>query len=901
MLDWKAEIRQRLATLQLEPTREAAIVEELAQYLEDCYAEWLASGAPEAEAARQTRAELSESDLLARELQRVEQQPAPEPIILGTTRRTHMLADLWHDLRFGARLLRKHPGFTLITVLTLGLGIGANTAIFTVVDAALLRGLPYRDPERLVQIWEMRRLGEIRQMDASYPDYLDWSQQPAIWEGVCGYTGWGGSFTLTGGADPERIEGARVTDSFFSVLGVAPILGRNFLPGEDKPDAAPTVILSYGLWQRRFGADPQLPGKQIVLDGQGYTVLGVLPKSFQFAPMPKAQLWVPLRPLPFQVNRRFMHWIDVIARLKPGVSLAQAQAQMKLVGARIERENADTHTGADLKLVPLHEQILGSVGSLLLVLLGAVGCVLLIACANVANLQLLRAAGRRQEISIRLALGATRGRLVRQLLSESFLLTWLGGGLGLLIASWGIKLLLAAIPAAQLETMPYLQNVALNGRVFGFTAALSLLTGIVFGLVPAWQSAKLDLQTALKDHSRTATGSGQQRFRNLLVVSEIALALVLLIGAGLLIKSTSRLLAVKLGFNPERLLTLQLELPDTRYAKDEQLRLFHQQLLARLTVLPGVVEVASVNWLPLAGGPVDLLHVAGRPEPPRSEAPKTTTRVISPNYFHTMGIALLKGRYLTSADNETAPGVLVINQALAKKLFGEQEPVGQRLNFGGDEPKSYEIVGVVDDERVGGLDETAASVVYRPYLQDPWAKVNLVVRTASEPTSVVKAVQAEVHALDAHLALFAATPLEQLIAEQSATFMRRYPALLLAVFAGLALLLAVVGIYGVLSYAVTERRQELSIRLALGATTNDVLKLVLRQGMLLTGSGIGIGLVAALGLTRILQTWVYGVSVTDPLIFAAIALLLAGIALPACWIPARRAAKVDPLVTLRQG
>src|SRR5215475_13607113 len=500
---------------------------------------------------------------------------------------------LFQDLRYGARMLRKSPNYTLVAIFTLALGIGANTAIFTVVDATLLRGLPFKDSDRLVQVWESRRIGEIKRLDASYPDYLDWGRPAEIIEGICGYTGWDGSFTLTGRAEPERIEGARVTASFFSVLGVTPILGRAFLPDEDRPQAEGAVILSYGLWRRRFGADPNIVGQRLTLDGGGYTVLGVLPRSFQFAPMGKAQLWVPLRPTPGQLSRRFMHWLDVIVRLKPGVSLEQARAQMSAIGARIERENPDSHLGAGLKLVPLHEQIVGSVGSLLLVLFGASGCVLLITCANIANLLLLRAAARRQEIGVRLALGATRWRLARQLVSESLLLTSMGGVLGLALAKVGGKLLLSAMPAAQLDSMPYLQGPALNARVFGVTGAMSLITGIVFGLAPAWQSAKLDLQSALKGGGRAAVGSGRQRLRSLLVVSEIGLALALLIGAGLLIESTLRLLEVKLGFKPERLLTLRLELPPSRYSTDDHARAFHQELLERIAALPGVIGAAS--------------------------------------------------------------------------------------------------------------------------------------------------------------------------------------------------------------------------------------------------------------------------------------------------------------------
>jgi putative ABC transport system permease protein len=810
-----------------------------------------------------------------------------------------MMAHLLQDVRYGVRMLAKRPAFTVVAVLTLALGIGANTAIFTVVDAAMLRSLPYKQPDRLVHLWETRRTSEINQVDASYPDYLDWGQAPEVIDGICGYTGWGGSFTLTGRGTPERIEGARVTASFFSVLGVEPLLGRAFHPDEDRPGAAGTVILSYALWQRSFGADAAIVGQQIILDGDPYTVLGILPQSFQFAPMGQAELWVPLRPSPSQLNQRFMHWLDVIARLKPGVSLEQAQAQMDTMAARIEQQNLDSHTGAGIRLVPLHEQIVGSVRPLLLILLGAVGLVLLIACANVANLLLVRAAMRRKEMAVRMALGATRWRLVQQLLSESVLLALAGGIIGLVLAAWGVELLVAVIPAAQLDSMPYLQGLTINARVFCFTGALSLVTGIIFGLAPAWQSSTHDLQTSLKEGSRTSSGAGSRRFRSVLVISEIALALVLLVGAGLMIRSTHRLLEVKLGFNPEKLMTLRLELPGSRYAEDAPVRAFHQQLLERIEAIPGVVDAATINWLPMQPGPGDLLLVEGQPPPPPGHESGASTRAISSSYFRTMGVALIKGRAFTDQDNQSAPNVVIINSALANRLFANQDPLGRRLSFAGGEPKPFEIVGVVDDERVNALDEESASVIYRPYLQEPWNKLNLVVRTAGEPSRIVSAVRGEVQAIDSDLALYSVATMEQLIADTPSTFLRRYPALLMAVFAAVALILAAVGIYGVISYSVNQRRHEIGIRMALGAARGDIYKLVVGEGLVLVLIGIGTGLAAAFALTRVMSSLLYGVSATDPITFILISLVLAGVALGACFIPARRATKVDPMVALR--
>ncbi|HST23040.1 MAG TPA: ABC transporter permease, partial [Blastocatellia bacterium] len=673
----------------------------------------------------------------------------------------------------------------------------------------------------------------------------------------------------------------------------------SFLPDEDRPGAEQTVILSYALWQRKFGADPNIIGQRLILDGDGYTVLAVLPRSFQFAPMGQAELWVPLRPYLFQVNKRYMHWLDVIARLKPDVTIEQARAQMDTIAARIEKEAPESHTGAGIKIVPLHDQVVGSVRPVLIILLCAVGLVLLIACANVANLLLVRASARRKEIGIRLALGATRWRLVRQLLSESLLLSVAGASVGLLLAEWGIEFLIAVIPASQLTSMPYLEGLTINARTFCYAGALSLVTGIIFGLAPAWQSSKLDLQAAIKNGGRSSAGAGRNRIRSLLVVSEIALAMVLLVGAGLMIKSTLRLLEVKLGFNPENLMTMQLELPGSKYSEDNRGRVFNRQLLERLEALPGISSVATINWTPMQPGPGDRFIVEGQPLPPPGQEPGASARVVSSNYFHTMSVSLIHGRYFTDRDNETSPNVLIINNTLRNRLYGDQDAIGRRITFGGDEPKTFEIVGVVDDERINALDEEPAALTYRPFLQEPWNKLNLVVRTKSDPESITSAVRSEVQAIDPDLALYSVATMKQLIIDTPQAFLRRYPALLMGVFAAVALVLASVGIYGIISYSVSQRTSEIGIRMALGAQRRDIFKLIVGEGLMLILIGIGIGLAAAIGLTRFLSSLLFGVSATDPLTFIVISLILAGVALGACFVPARRATKVNPMVALR--
>jgi putative ABC transport system permease protein len=800
----------------------------------------------------------------------------------------------YQDLRYGARMLLKTPSATLIAVITLALGIGANTAIFSVVNATLLRSLPYHNPERLVHLWEVTPQKLFPQREASYPDYLDW-QQSQVFEALAAYTG--GGFTLTGRGTPEQVQGARGSANFFSTLGIEPIIGRSFRPGEDKEGAANVVLLSYGLWQRQFGGDPAIVGQSLTLNGSPHSVIGVLPPTFQFAPRGGAEIWAPFVPSEAQRSRRYLHSTNVIGRLKPGVSIEQATVDLRVIGGRIAEEHSESHTGTSIRIIPLHEEIIGDVKPILLLLLGTVIFVLLIACANVASLMLVRATGRQREIAIRLALGATRWRIARQLLTESVLLALAGGLCGLLLAQLGVDALIAVIPANRLSAMPYLQGLSLDVLTLTFTAGLSLLTGLVSGLAPAFQAGRRELNNSLKEGGRTA-GVARHHLRHGLVITEIALALVLLVGAGLMAQSLWRLLRADPGFRTENLFMIVLALPTTKYTENDQIATFHQQLLARLETMPGIESAATTGSLPLIGGNTGRFIVEGESAPLPGQQPEANLRDVSTGYFRTMGITLVAGRYFTERDNTKAPNVVIVNQALVRRLFPVGSAVGQRLIFTGEDRTPMEIIGVVGDEKVNGLDARTTPVVYYSFLQAPDRVTNLIVR-APNVTKLIGAIRREGLLLEPDLAFFGGWTIEQLIDSLPATFVRRYPALLIGIFAMVALVLSVVGIYGAVSYSVSQRTHELGIRMALGAQEKDVLKLVLGQGVKLTSLGVAIGLASALVLTRLLSILLFGVSATDPLTFAGVATLLAVVALLACWVPARRATKVDPMFALR--
>jgi putative ABC transport system permease protein len=806
----------------------------------------------------------------------------------------------WQDVRYGLRMLWKSPGFTLVTVLALALGIGANTAIFSVVNTVLLRPLPFPNGERIVFMGEWTQ--QIPEMSVSYPNFMDWRDQNQVFEQIAAFRN--ANYVLTGVGEPERLDGRQVSSAFFPVLGVAPAVGRNFTPEEDKPGGNPVALISHGFWQRRLGGDASIVNKPLMLNGESYTVIGILPQTFEWQSPVDVFVTVGLHSDRL-MNRDSHPGMYVLGLLKPGVSVEQARAEMKTIAARLADQYPQTNAGNSVALQSLQDQAVQDIRPALLILLAAVGFVLLIACANVANLLLARAASRSKEIAIRTALGAGRLRIIRQLLTESLLLSLLGGLLGLLFAMWGIDALLAAIP----DDVPRLlvANIGLNGRVLAFTFGISVLTGLLFGLAPALQASKSNLNESLKEGGRSGSAGGShQSVRNALVVVEVGVSLLLLVGAGLLIQSFMRLQQTDLGFDPQNVLTLRVPLPEARYKENAQVASFWEELENRVRVLPGVESVGITRGLPMNGGIESGITVEGQEVANIKDITVAVNLFASANYFHTMKIPLVSGRYFTEQDTKDSQPVVLVDEMLVARFFPNTDPVGKRLKMGGVDSQSpwLQVVGVVKHVKHYSPDEEGRVEIYTPYKQVPQAffaaatrSMWLAVKTQSDPTALTAAIRNEVQQIDKDQPISNVDTMENIVAATVAP--QKFATWLLGIFAATAMLLAAIGIYGVMAYSVTQRTHEIGIRMALGAGQKDVLRMVVGQGMKLALIGVALGLAGSFAATRLMSSLLFGVSATDPLTYGGVALLLAAVALFACLIPARRATKVDPMIALR--
>jgi putative ABC transport system permease protein len=805
--------------------------------------------------------------------------------------------EMFQDLRYGARMLLKNPGFTLVAVLTLALGIGANTAIFSVVNVVMLRPLPYSEPDRLVQVWETKPRANRWADWVSYPDFLDWREQNTVFDeiGACRTL----MFNLTGGDSPESLPGAYVSASLFTVLGVKPILGRTFLAEEDRPGANRVAVISHGLWQRRFGADPGLIGKIIQVDGESHVVVGIMPPDFKFHWLKaqrgiESEIWLPQGP-PSELQDRFSHNFRVVARLKKDVTVEQAQANMDAIVRGVAAREPSSHEEMGAKVMSLRRKVTQDAKPALLLLSGAIGLVLLIACGNVANLLLAQNDARRHEAAIRGALGASPVRLIRQRLTESMLLGLLGGGAGLLLAFLAIQFIIKLGP-----DIPRLDQTGIDLRVLSATLCLSLLTGLLFGTVPALRNSRLDVNETLKQGGRGIIWRDGAGLRNILLVGEMALALTLLAGAGLLIRSFLRLQSVESGFDATRVLKAWMMLPEKQYPTSRQQAQFIRQVVERIQALPEVETAAASTIVPLYSNDSGPFRVEGRPaqQPDKSVVYAERPR-ITPDYFRVVGIRMLQGRAFTWADDENSPEVAIVSEGMARRYWPGEDAIGKRVSFDvrDGQPVWRQIVGVVNDVKHDGLTAATRPHIYVPTMQLTYPGAILAVRAKGDPAALADTIRREVAALDRNQPLIAVETMEKVISDSVAD--RRFQMMLLAIFASVALVLAATGVYSVMATAVARRTHEMGIRLALGAPPRAVLKLVVGQGMKLALAGVGIGLAAAFGLTRLMKGLLFSVSALDPLTFIAVALLLTGVALIACYIPARRAMRVDPLTALR--
>ncbi|HEX4632126.1 MAG TPA: ABC transporter permease [Chthoniobacterales bacterium] len=894
MPDFGSEIRKRVALLPLPPAREAEIIEELSQHMDEQYEQALTRGATEEEARQTVLAELS---LLAPSLKRVERRVPQNPIQMGTERKTNMIGDLKQDLRYGLRMLLKNPGFTAIAVLALALGIGANSAIFSVVNGLLLRPLPYKSPEQLVVIWENATHLGFPKNTPSPANFLDWQKQATVFAAMGAFAE--RTFNLTGVGEPERLEGRRVSANLFDLLGVKPIVGRSFVQDDDKPGTK-IALLNESLWKRRFGSDPAVVGRSLALNGESYTVVGVLPNSVRLPAFGnwRDQVWVPMAFAADEASQRGNHFLEVIGRMKPGVTLAQARAEMETITARLAQQYPEDNTRISSVVNPLHEEIVGNMKPALLILLGAVAFVLLIACANVANLLLARAAVRHKEIALRLALGADRARLTKQLLVESVMLSLIGAAVGLLFAYAGLQVLTRFIPPDVAHT----EMITIDAKVLVFTLIVALVTGLVFGLAPASQAAHFNLNDTLKEGGRdSGAGPRGKRLRSALVIAEVAVSFILLIGAGLLINSFIHLRNLDPGFRADHLLALNVDLSEVKYPDTARRIAFFDEVVRRVEALPGVRSVAVAGNLPFTyNGDSMPIGVEGLPDPPPDQWPDVIWRTIGPNYFSTMGIPLVRGRDFTDQDTLDTTMSVVVSEKTAKHFWPNDDPIGKRLKPGSSAGSSpwRTVIGVVKDVRQNDFAAEPKMQMYFSFRQVKSLVANaLVVRTAVDPLSLSTSVRNSVWAVDKDQTVANMDSMDHIVA--GAVARQRFSMLLLAIFAGVALVLAAVGIYGVMSYSVAQQTREIGIRMALGAQRSDVLRMTIKQGLRLVGLGLVIGLVAAFVLTRVMASLLFGISATDPLTFVTISLVLLAVAMLASYIPSLRAMRVDPMVALR--
>jgi putative ABC transport system permease protein len=896
--NWEAFVRSRLTLPDLAPERESRIVRELAVQLEDFYREAIARGSSEAEADAHACRQINDWERMAQDVwlaDRRHVRPRVDRLAdnIETIAGTHhgglkVLADALRDMRFGVRQLLRTPGFTIVAVLTLGLGIGATSAIFSVVNGVLLEPLPFPNPDELVRVHEV--VPQYGRFAVAPATFLDWRQQNNVFERIVTYSP--GTATLAGSEGPERVPNASVSWDTFELLKVNPILGRSFREDEDKPGNSNVIVISYGMWQRRFGGDAAVLGRTVTTSATPATVIGVMPRDFYF-PTRDAEFWTPIAINPANATRGG-HYLGVLARLKPGTLLVQADAEMKTIAERLAKQYPDSSANESADVVLWHENIVGRARPALMTLLAAVGMVVLIACANVANLLLVRASVREKEIAIRSAIGASRHRLVLQMLSESLVLSLTGGALGLLLA----YLAITPIQTLSAGSIPRVLDVAIDGRVLSFVLIVSVGVGMIFGLAPAWHVSRPRLGDMLKEGGRGSSSSGGKWVRNALLIVEVALSIVLLVGAVLLLRSFSKLTHVDPGFRPEGVLTFRVTLPSSSYPQPHNRAAFFDNLLDKLDRLPHVSAAGMVQSIPMRGDYVLSVAIQGRPPAPPGQGLSANYRSASPGYFKALGVPLLRGRLFTDRDSEKSPMVGIVDEAFVTRHFPNENPIGQGVDIGNGSDGFYEIVGVVGNVRHEGLDENPTPTVYVPFRQDVFSSMWMVARTDGDPSQLVPAVRQTMREIDPALPAYSISPLVDVISESVAQ--RRFSMLLLGLFAFIALFLAAVGLYGVVAYTVSQRTQEIGLRMAIGAGRGDVMRMILGGGMRLTLIGIAIGVAGALATARLTASMLFEMTPFDPASYAITATILMAVAALACYVPARRAMRVDPIVALRQ-